>query len=99
MSQACYDQISQQGPAGNYGHIGEDGSTLRDRLNRHASEWTAAAQIMVYSDRWGHIGQDMIKYLLLDDGIEDVAHRSILHNEDWTHAGVSCGCHSVYSMT
>lgn len=99
LTQQCYDIISQQGPAGHYGHIGEDGSTLRDRVERYSDGWSAAAQIMVYSDRYGNIGQDMIKQLLLDDGIETLSHRSTILNEDWTHLGVSCGCHSVYSMT
>lgn len=99
LTQQCYDLISEQGPAGNYGHIGEDGSTLRDRVNRYSDNWTAASQIMTYSDRYGRIGQDMIKQLLLDDGIDTLSHRSTIMNENWTHLGVSCGCHSVYSMS
>jgi len=99
LAQQCYNLISQQGPAGHYGHIGEDGSTLRDRVDRYASGWTAAAEIITYSDRYGRIGSDLIKQLLLDDGIDTLAHRRTLLNPSWTHAGVSCGCHADYSMT
>lgn len=99
LTQQCYDLISEQGPASNYGHIGEDGSTLRERVDRYADSWTAVSEIVTYSDRYGNIGRDLIKQLLLDDGISDFSHRSTILNENWTHLGVSWGCHGVYALT
>lgn len=38
----------------------------------------------------------MILQLIVDDGVASRSNRGKVFNPDWTHVGVSCGCHSLF---
>jgi len=41
-------------------------------------------------------GVNVMKGLIVDDGVTNRGHRSNAMNHIWTHAGVACGCHAQY---
>ena len=94
LSQACYDHIRDIGPNGQDSHTGSDGSSPFDRIDRYAT-WTSAGENLVYSD--AITGVDMISQLIIDAGVPSRGHRDNIYNTDFTHAGVSCGCHTSYT--
>jgi hypothetical protein len=94
LAQACYDHISDQGPTGGSGHTGTDGSTPFERIDRYVTS-TASGENLAYSDTV--TGTDMILQLYIDDGVPNRGHRVNIVSTDFTHAGVSCGCHTFYT--
>lgn len=95
LSMACYDHIKLQGPAGEFGHIGVDGSTFEERASKYAESYMMASETMVYLDKWGHdTVLEIMKALVIDDGVEELRHRKLFFDPEITHIGVSCGCHS-----
>jgi uncharacterized protein YkwD len=94
LAQACYDHINDQGPSGQNGHTGSDGSSPFDRIDKYVKS-TASGENLAYSD--SVTGTDMVLQLLIDDGVPNRGHRTNIVSTDFTHGGVSCGCHTVYT--
>lgn len=94
LSQACYDHIRDQGPQGQNGHTGSDGSSPFDRIDKYVKS-TMSGENLAYSD--AVTGTDMVLQLLIDDGVPSRGHRTNIMSKDFTHVGISCGCHSYYT--
>lgn len=94
LSQACYDHIRDQGPQGQSGHTGSDGSSPFDRIDKYVKS-TMSGENLAYSD--AETGTDMVLQLLIDDGVPNRGHRTNMLSNDFTHVGISCGCHAYYT--
>lgn len=94
LAQACYDHIRDTGPRGVTGHSGSDGSSSAERMQRYVDA-TMYGENLAYSD--AETGYDMMLQLLIDDGVPNRGHRTNILEPEFTHAGVSCGCHKVYT--
>lgn len=94
LSQACYDHISDTGPTGTVSHSGSDGSSSSDRIDRYVT-WTRNGENLSFSNVKD--GYDVILQLLIDDGVSSRGHRNSIMSENFSHMGVSCGCHTSYT--
>ena len=94
LSQACYDHVQDIGPNSITGHTGSDFSSPFDRIDRYVTS-NGAGENLGFSDAVN--GEDVILQLLIDDGVSNRGHRKNIMNADFTHAGVSCGCHTYYT--
>ena len=93
LSQACYDHIQDIGPKGKKGHIGSDGSTPSERINKYTINSGVGENIFI-SDF--HQSEDFTLQMLIDDGVSDRSNRNNIINPKFTHVGTNCGCHAVY---
>ncbi len=92
LAAAAADHRLDQHGSGMTGHAGSDGSTPADRVRRRGGG--------------GYIGEviaygatdpaDIVRQLIVDDGVADRGHRRLLYDASLRYAGVSCGAHPVY---
>ena len=82
-----------QGPGGLTGHVSADGATLSDRIHRQQVWSMSAAEAISY----GYDNpRDVVRQLIVDDGVSSRGHRKILFDGALRFAGVGCGPHRVY---
>jgi uncharacterized protein YkwD len=94
MSQAALRLVLDEGPAGRMGHVASDGATLSQRL-QGAGVW---AMIMEEDIAYGpHAAREVVRDLIVDDGVADRGHREAIFDRQMTHAGVACGPHAAYA--
>ena len=92
LASAAADHTAQQGGDGSIGHGGPDGSDPGERVRRHGGGEYVAEVI-----EYGAVDAvDAVRQLIVDDGVADRGHRSILFDPNLRFAGVSCGPHPVY---
>ncbi len=93
MSLGARDLVRDQGPSGDTGHRGSDGSQPWDRVSRYG-EWEGAiAENVAYGyDK----ARDVLMQLIIDDGVKDRGHRNNIFNPAFRVVGVSCGAHVRY---
>ena len=93
MSRAARDHVRDQGPSGQIGHGGTDGSGPGDRLERYG----------IWSGRWaenisyGHgDARHIVIQLVVDDAVPDRGHRANIFHSGLFVLGVACGRHAAY---
>ena len=93
LSRSAGGYAQDQGPYGLTGHVSADGATLSDRIHRQQvwSMYAAEAISYGYEDP-----RDVVRQLIVDDGVPDRGHRKVLFNTAIRFAGVGCGPHRVY---
>ena len=80
--------------SGGIGHSGSDGSSPADRARRHGGGGYVA-EVIAY----GPVdAADVVRQLIIDDGVPDRGHRSILYSPELRFAGVACGHHPEYRV-
>jgi len=94
LSAAARELARDQAVSGGTGHTGSDGSTTRQRLERHGSWQQTYAENVAYGSYT--LGQDVIVDLIIDDGVPDRGHRANIYNGAMRVAGVACGPHPKY---
>lgn len=77
---------------GGTGHDGRDGSSPGDRAKRHGGGGFVA-EVIAYGPA---DAADVIRQLIVDDGVADRGHRVILYSPELRFAGVACGPHPDY---
>ena len=93
LSRSAGDYAQYQGPYGLTGHVGADGATLSERVHRQQVWSMLAAEAISY----GYENpRDVVRQLIVDDGVADRGHRKILFNATLRFAGVGCGPHRRY---
>lgn len=95
MDLAARDQVVDQGQTGAIGHEGSDGSKPSDRLNRYGTWRDMAAENISYG---AETGAEVIRQLLVDDGVASRSHRLMLLNPIFKKMGVACGPHPRYQV-
>jgi Cysteine-rich secretory protein family len=82
-----------QGPQGYTGHASADGATLSDRIHRQQVWSMSSAEAISY----GYENpRDVVRQLIVDDGVSSRGHRKVLFDTLLRFAGVGCGPHRVY---
>lgn len=93
LCRSARDLVETQGPTGQVGHIAPDGSDPMARARRYFPKPKLIGEAISYG-REG--GKDVIRHLLVDDGVRDRSHRKNLLDPRFRFVGVACGPHTVY---
>lgn len=92
LTAAAADHQAEQREDGSVGHAGTDGSTPGERVRRHGGDGYVGELIAYGSTD----PADIVRQLVVDDGVADRGHRRLLFDGSLRYAGVSCGAHPVY---
>ena len=93
LTDAANDHVRDQSRTGDTGHRGKDLSGFRDRIERYGLWSVRIAENIAY----GNItAQQVVVYLLIDDGIPTRGHRKNFLNKDFRLVGVAEGNHPGY---
>jgi uncharacterized protein YkwD len=95
LADAAQDQVRDQGPSGLVGHVGTDGSNPVTRIERYGAWTGVAAEDIGYGYR---TGREVVRQLIVDDGVPDRGHRVNIFNPRLRLIGVACGPHSRYQV-
>jgi hypothetical protein len=93
LSKAARDHVKDQSRTGQTGHRGNDRSDARTRIERYGHWKARIAENIAYG---GHTAQQIVIYLLIDDGVRDRGHRKNFLNPDFQVVGVATGSHPEY---
>lgn len=95
MDRATGDHVADQSRTGAVGHQGQDGSAPRDRLERYGRWDVMMAENISYGP---NTGLEVVRQLVIDDGVPNRGHRVNLLNPDLHRIGITCGPHPVYRV-
>lgn len=95
LALAASDLCNDLGPKGMTGHIGTDGSSMKQRIARHNSETQNAgcSEISSYGEM---TPVETVRSLIVDDGVQSRANRKILF-ENLSFTGIAIGTHAKYN--
>lgn len=92
LALAARDHATVQGALGTRGHFSPDGASPGERVRRRGGGPLVGEDISYgYAD-----ADDVVRQLVVDDGIPDRGHRTLLFNRELRYAGIGCGAHSRY---
>lgn len=93
LAMAARDHAEDQARTGGTGHLGSDGSRLQARLLRHGLPLETFGEVIAY-------GRDPARMtaisLLVDDGVPNRGHRTLIFNPDLHAAGAATATHPTY---
>lgn len=94
LALAASDLCNDLGPKGMTGHIGSDGSSMKQRIERHNPDALNAgcSEISSYGDM---TPMETVRSLIVDDGIQSRANRKMLF-ESFSSTGIAIGTHAKY---
>ena len=92
---AASRHAADQGRAGTRGHVGADGSSVRDRVVAAGAKPTEVGEEIAFD---ADSGMGVARQLIVDDGVPDRRHRAGLFKASLTNAGVACNPHATYRM-
>jgi uncharacterized protein YkwD len=95
LSLAAKDHVNDQSKTGRTGHQGSDSSNMRNRIERYGQWQVRIAENIAYG---GKTAQQIVIYLLIDDGVRDRGHRKNFLNPDFRMVGVATGSHPEYGL-
>jgi hypothetical protein len=93
LTLAALDHTKDTGPVGIVGHTGNDGSSLRERINRYDKSLRTIAETIDYGSSRA---RDIVTSLIVDDGVRSRGHRKIILMSKLDIVGLSIGDHSGY---
>lgn len=91
LAASAADLVADQAEGGT-GHDSSDGATPGDRARRHGGGGFVA-EVIAYGPA---DAADVVRQLIIDDGVADRGHRAILYSPELRFAGVACGPHPEY---
>lgn len=93
LSKAAADHVADQSINGGIGHKGKDKSGYRERIERYGIWSRRIAENIAY----GNVSpQQIVIYLLIDDGIPSRGHRKNFLNKEMNLIGIATGYHPSY---
>lgn len=92
LEAAAADHVAEQAANGATGHRGSDGSSPGERVRRRGGS-QYVAEVIEYG---ANDPVDVVRQLIVDDGVANRGHRRIILDPAMRSAGVSCGPHPVY---
>lgn len=92
LAAAAADHCADQAGDGSVGHVGPDGSSPSDRVERRGGG-IYVSEVIAYG---AETPADVVRQLVIDDGVPDRSHRNLLLADRLRFAGVSCGVHPTY---
>lgn len=94
LALAASDHVAAQGPGGGIGHSSRAGSSPGERVRRRGGQVYVGEGISYgYSNP-----REVVRQLIVDDGVPGRGHRALLFNPMFRFAGVGCGSHRVYRV-
>jgi uncharacterized protein YkwD len=93
VARAALRLVADQGPSGRLGHVGADGSTLRQRLEESGIWAMAMEEAISYGSA---DPREVVRQLIVDDGVADRGHRTVILDAHMSVAGVACGPHAAW---
>lgn len=94
LALAAGDHAAEQGPRGATGHESADGSRSGTRVTRRGGG-AYVAETITYGPP---TGTEVVRQLIVDDGVKGRGHRRIVFSPEYRFAGVGCGPHAVYRV-
>ena len=94
LTKAANDHQKDQAKTGKTGHIGKDRSNSKDRIERYGKWQLRIAENIAYGNT---SAQQIVIFLLIDDGVKSRGHRANLLQPDFKSVGVACGSHPRYN--
>lgn len=88
---AARDHADDQGFAGTTGHVSRDGASPGERVRRRGGDIYVAETISYGHDR----ADDVVRQLIVDDGVPSRGHRKLLFGQGYRFAGVGCSAHRL----
>jgi len=92
---AAGDHVRDQGPSGSTGHVGNDRSSMGQRMSRYGQWQGTAAENIDYG---AENALDVLISLIVDDGVPSRGHRSNIFNPRLRVMGAACGPHTGYRV-
>jgi len=93
LSNAAQDHANDQSKTGQLGHVGSNGSTFVERIEKYTNWRGIIAENIMYGP---HSPREILFGLLIDDGVPDRGHRVTLLNPRYTNIGIGIATHPVY---
>ncbi|WP_299326341.1 CAP domain-containing protein [Parasphingopyxis sp.] len=92
LARAADDHVDEQGPRGALGHASRDGARAGDRAQRRGGGRYVAEAISYGPSE----GAEVVRQLIVDDGVPDRGHRHLIFTDEFRYAGVGCGDHARF---
>lgn len=92
LAAAAGDQAADQARSGAIGHGDSEGGSPGDRATRRGGGPYVAEAIMYGAAD----AEDVVRQLIVDDGVTDRGHRTILFSPGLRYAGIACRSHPTY---
>ena len=93
ISLAALDHALDLSLTGETGHIGSDRSDLSNRLERYGQWLISIGEVISYGPA---TGREIVIGLLIDDGVPDRGHRTIVLNPNFRLVGIAVEEHRAY---
>jgi uncharacterized protein YkwD len=93
LHDAARDHVLDQGPSGQTGHVGTDGSQFFQRIRRHGQGGQLLGEVISYGNETPRM---TVIQLVIDDGVPDRGHRKNIFNPEFQVAGAAIGYHRGY---
>lgn len=92
LAAAAADHVAEQSVSGRTGHFSADGAAPSDRVVKRGGG-ALVTEVIAY----GAVdAADVIRQLIVDDGVPDRGHRTLLFTPHLRYAGVACGPHPEF---
>ncbi len=89
LAAAAAEHVAEQARSGRTGHYGANGSGPAERTARHGGG-RIVAEVIAYG---AFDARDVVRQLVVDDGVPDRGHRNAVFAARLRYAGVACGPH------
>jgi len=93
LHMAARGHVLDQGRTGDTGHVGVNGSTMRQRIEAFGKWGGLIGEVIMYGDETPRM---TVIQLVIDDGVPDRGHRHNLFNRQFRVAGAAIGNHKEY---
>jgi uncharacterized protein YkwD len=93
LAAPAVDHAYDLGPKGGTGHVGSDRSTMSDRIERHG-KWLVTIAENVFCGKPDP--QEIIKQLIVDDGVASRGHRDNIFHPEFGVVGIGAAPHINY---
>ena len=94
LTNAASDHCNDQSRTGKLGHVGNDNSNVKTRIERYGKWKVRIAENIAYGNT---SARQVVIFLLIDDNVKNRGHRINLLHPDFRLIGVSTGTHPEYS--
>ncbi|NNC72975.1 MAG: CAP domain-containing protein [Sphingomonadaceae bacterium] len=92
LAGAADDHVAEQGPRGALGHASRNGDRAGQRSQGRGGGRYVAEAISYGPSQ----GAEVVRQLIVDDGVPDRGHRTLIFTSEFTYAGVGCGDHARF---
>ena len=91
LQKAAEDHAKDHETNGIIGHVGTDGSQIKDRIERYCKWEATLGENCAYLEP--ETGQDFIVQLVIDDGVPSRGHRNNIFKEKYLFVGIAVAGH------